>query len=164
EGRDIGVSREEFQRGVPAPPAPAPPPPAPPVPALVPTPTPDTGHLLLAGGSEFIPLGARAYQHAPRIVVAPRFTPPPPPPRGPPVSGAGAGARARLSVGAPGASGGGSFLTAGSLSVIAGLGAGLELGHVEPTVTTPDLTPAASFWAAGPLVEAFAALEERFGR
>ena len=72
EGRDIGVSREEYQRSVaPPPPAPsrrpAPPPaPAPPAPR-------DAARLLLAAGYDGVALGSGAYQHAAKLVVAARL-------------------------------------------------------------------------------------------
>ena len=65
EGREIGVTREEYQRSVVAPPAP---PPAPTVPsppdAPVPPPTGYGTRLLLAGGYDGVAMGSGAYQHA----------------------------------------------------------------------------------------------------
>jgi hypothetical protein len=162
EGRDIGVSREEFQRGVAPPPAPEPPAPAP---VAVPAPAP--GQLLLAAGYEFIAMGSGQYQHAGMVVVGARFT------RlqiagaarlAAPMSIAGDGAQARLSTAGVGASAAGRLLSLGSFSVLAGLGAGLDLTRVEPTVTAPDLQPAAAFWARGPSLKVFAEIERIFGR
>ncbi|HEY7373953.1 MAG TPA: hypothetical protein VIF57_17465 [Polyangia bacterium] len=162
EGRDIGVSREEFQRGVAPPPAPvAPPPPAAPAPAPAPR------QLLLAGGYELVAMGSGEYQHAATLVVGARFT------RlqlagaarlAAPLSIAGDGAQARLSTGGVSASAAARVLGLGDVSVFAGLGAGLDVTRVEPTVTAPDLQPAAAFWARGPSLKAFAALERLFGR
>jgi hypothetical protein len=167
EGRDIGVSREEFQRGVAPPPAPEPPPPAPaPAPAAVAAPAPAPRQLLLAGGYELVALGSGEYQHAGMIVVAARFS------RlqlagaarlAAPLSIAGDGAQARLSAGGVSAFAAGRLLALGDFSVIAGLGAGLDLTRVEPTVTALDLQPAPAFWARGPSLKAFAEIERLFG-
>ena len=67
---------------------------------------------------------------------------------------AGDGVQARLSAGGVSLSAAGRFLSLGNFSVFAGLGVGLDVTRVEPAVTTPDLQPAASFWARGPSVQA----------
>ena len=169
EGREIGVSREEFQRSVaPPPPAVEPPQPAPaPAPAPVPAPAPTTNQLLLAGGYEGLAMGSSEYQHAAKVVVAARFD------RlqiagavrlAAPMSIAGDGVQARLSAGGVSLSAAGRFLSLGNFSVFAGLGVGLDVTRVEPAVTAPDLQPAASFWARGPSVQGFAEIERLFGR
>ena len=169
EGREIGVSREEFQRSVaPPPPAVEPPRPAPtPAPAPVPAPAPATTQLLLAGGYEGLAMGSSEYQHAAKVVVAARFD------RlqiagavrlAAPMSIAGDSVQARLSAGGVGLSAAGRFLSLGNFSVFAGLGVGLDVTRVEPAVTGPDLQPAASFWALGPSVHPFAAIERLFGK
>ena len=171
EGREIGVSREEFQRSA-APPPPALEPPRPaaapaPAPAPAPVPAPATTQLLLAGGYEGLAMGSSAYQHAAKVVVAARFD------RlqiagavrlAAPMSIAGDGVEARLSAGGASLSAAGRFLSLGSFSVFAGLGIGLDVTRVEPAVTAPDLQPAASFWARGPSVQGFAAIERLFGK
>ena len=166
EGREIGVSREEFQRSVAAPPPAAEPPHPAPAPAPVPAPAPATNQLLLAGGYEGIAMGSSEYQHAAKIVVAARFD------RlqiagavrlAAPMSITGDGVQARLSAGGVSLSAAGRFLSLGDFSVFAGLGVGLDVTRVEPAVTTPDLQPAASFWARGPSVQPFAAIERLFG-
>ena len=169
EGREIGVSREEFQRSVAAPP-PAVAPPPPPAPAPAPAPVPasaPTAHQALAAGYEGVAIGSGAYQHATRVALQVRFE------RfrfaaavrvAAPVSIAGDGVRARLSTEGISVSAARRFLGFGNLSVIAGGGIGLDMTRVEPAVTTPDLEPAAAFWARSPWLQAFAEIEQRFGR
>ena len=164
EGRDIGVSREEFQRSV-APPPPAPalaPPPAPaPAPPLV------QGQLLLAGGYEGVAMGSSEVQHAGKILFAVRFT------RihiaaaarlAMPLSIAGDGVQARLATGGVSASAAGRLLSFENFSVIAGLGVGLDVTRIEPTVTAPDLQPVGAFWARGASLQPFVEIERLFGR
>jgi len=166
EGRDIGVSREEFQRGVaPPPPAAGPAPPAP-APAPMAAPTPPAHQRLLAGGYEFVAMGPGTAQHAAKVMVATRFS-------RVQIAGAvrlvapttitGDGVEARLSTGGVSASAAATLVSLGSFSVLAGLGAGLDLTRVEPTVTAPDLQPAGAFWARGPSLQAFAQVERFFG-
>lgn len=164
EGREIGVTREEFQRSV-APP-PAVPAPVPVAPAAAPPPPSET-HLQLAGGYEGVALGSGEYQHDAKIVFAVRFT------RvkvaaaarvGAPVSIAGDGVEARLASGGVSVSGAARFPSIESFQLSAGLGAGVDVTRVEPTVTTPDLQPAGTFWASGPSLLAFAEVERVFGR
>jgi hypothetical protein len=167
EGREIGVSREEFQRRV----VPAPPvveaPRAPAVAAPAPAPTPSPIRMLLAGGYELIAMGRGDYQQAAKvtggarlasveIVVSGRLAAP--------ISIAGDGVRTRLSAGAASVSGAGRLVTFGGLSLTAGLGAGLEITRVEATVTTQDLRPAPAFWAMSPFLEPFAQLERFVGK
>jgi hypothetical protein len=161
EGRDIGVSREEFQRTILPPQMP---PPAPP--ALAPQPTPAPRHVQLAGGYEALALGSGAYQQGAKLLVAVRFA------RlqvaaaarlAAPLSVAGDGATARLTTGGVELSAAGTLLALGELSLTAGLGAGLDFTRVEPTVTTPGLQPATAFWAGSPSLQAFAELERLFG-
>jgi hypothetical protein len=166
EGREIGVSREEFQRGaLPSPPAPVAPraPPAPPPPASAPA----GGQLQIAGGYEAVAMGSGEFQHAAKIAVAARVA------RvvigvaarlAAPMSIAGEGVQARLSTAGVSASAAGRFLSLGSLSVIAGLGAGVDFTRVAPAVATPDLRPAAAFWALAPSLKPFAGIERLFGR
>jgi hypothetical protein len=159
------VSREEFQRSVlpppvvEAPPPPAVPPPAPP--AAAPT------LLLLAGGYELVVLGSGEYQHTATVAAGAR--------RGraqiaaaarlaAPLSIAGDGVQARLSTAAFSLSAAGRVVSFGGLSVLAGLGAGLDLTRVEPTVTMQSLQPAAAFWALGPFLQPFAEVERLFGK
>ena len=102
-------------------------------------------------------MGSSAYQHAAKVVVAARFD------RlqiagavrlAAPMSIAGDGVQARLSAGGVSLSAAGRFLSVGDFSFFA----------VEPTVTAPDLQPAASFWARGPSVQPFAQIEWLFGK
>jgi hypothetical protein len=157
EGREIGVSREEFQRGV-----------APPPPQEEATPPPEVrapkiqAQLMLVGGYEGVAMGSGEYQHAAKIVVAARYhqawvgvTAR----LAAPTTIAGDGVQARLSTGGVGASMAARFLAQGPLSLNAGFGFGLDVTRVEPAVTTPDLQPASSFWAYGPLMQAFAEIE-----
>ena len=51
----------------------------------------------------------------------------------------------------------------GDLSVSAGLGGGLDITRVEPAVTGPDLQPTTIFWARGPSLRTFVAIERLFG-
>jgi hypothetical protein len=182
EGREIGVSREEFQRTIAAPaeppPATPPPPPAPaPTPPPAPAPLPPATaasippapatQMLLAAGYQGLALGYGEIQHAATIVLAVRGD------RlglagsvrvAAPISIAGDGARARLSSGDLALSGTARLLRHGELSVVAGLGGGLEVTRVEPAVTMPTLQAAGAFWASGPWLDAFAAVERLFGR
>jgi len=168
EGREIGVSREEFQRSIAAPPPPPAPPPAPvPGPPTAPPPPPAESRLSLAAGYEGVALGSGEYQHAARIVFGARFT------RlrfaaaariAAPVSIAGDGVQARLASGGVSLSGAARILSLENLFLSAGLGAGLDMTRVEPTVTMPDLQPTAAFWASGPSLLAFAEIERVFGR
>lgn len=169
EGREIGVSREEFQRGVaPPPPAVAPPPPSAPDPAPAPVPaSAPTANQALAAGYEGVAIGSGAYQHATKVALEVRFV------RfrfaaavrvAAPVSIAGDGVQARLSTEGLSVSAARRLLGSGNLSVIAGVGVGLDVTRVEPAVTTPDLAPAAEFWARSPWLQAFAEIEQRFGR
>ena len=112
-------------------------------------------------------MGSSEYQHAAKVVVAARFD------RlqiagavrlAAPMSIAGDGVQARLSAGGVSLSAAGRFLSLGNFSVFAGLGVGLDVTRVEPAVTSPDLQPAASFWARGPSVQPFAEIERLFGR
>lgn len=166
EGREIGVSREEFQRGA-APASPAPvverAPPAAPAPA----PASAGSQWQLAAGYEVVALGSGEYQQGAKIAVAARFA------RiviaaaarlAAPMSIAGDGVQARLSTAGVSTSAAGRFLTLGSLSVLAGLGAGADFTRVAPAVATPDLRPAATFWALAPWLKPFAELERPFGR
>jgi hypothetical protein len=161
EGREIGVSREEFQRSVlpprPVAEAPHPPPPPPPGPARP--------QWRLAVGYEALAMGSGEYQQGAKLLVAARFT------RvqigvtgrlAAPMSVTGDGAQARLWTGGAGVSAAAQLLTLGTLSLTAGVGAGFDLTHVEPAVTMPGLQPAAAFWAPSPLVQPFAALEYLF--
>jgi hypothetical protein len=166
EGRDIGVSREEFQRSV------APPPPIaerPPVAAVAPPPPPalPDRRLLLAGGYEGVAMGSGDFQHAAKIVLAARFT------RleigaaarlAAPISIAGDGIEARLSTIGASVFGAAKLLRTEDLAVSAGVAVGLDLTRAEATVTTPDLQPAASSWSGGPLLQPFAQVERMFGR
>jgi hypothetical protein len=173
EGRDIGVSREEFQRGVaapapivegpPVPPvAPPSPPPAPPPPA----PAPDH-RMLLAGGYEWVDLGSGQYQHAAKILLAARFA------RlhigiatrlALPISISGDGVQARLTTIGATVFGAARLFGTNELALNAGLALGLDVTRAQPTVTTPDVTPLASFWSAGPLLQPFLEVQRVFGR
>jgi len=166
EGREIGVSREEFQRGVAPPPVQEQPQP-PPAPAPSPSPAPATTQVLLAAGYEGVAMGAGEYQHAARISVAAR--------RSQlqlagavrlaaPTTIAGDGAQARLWAAGVSASAAGRLPIAEHLSIVGGLGIGLDVTRVEPTVTMPDLQPAGAFWARGPWLQPFAQLERVFGQ
>ena len=72
--------------------------------------------------------------------------------------------QARLASGGVSLSGAARILSLEHLYLSAGLGAGLDMTRVEPTVTMPDLQPTAAFWASGPLLLAFAEIERVFGR
>jgi len=175
EGREIGVSRQEYQRSVAAPaparaPAPAPAP-APAVPSPPPAPAPPAAgegmRLLLAGGYDGVAMGSGAYQHGARLLVAVRFA------RvqigvaadvAAPVSIAGAGARARLSTLGPSVSGQARLWSLRRLSFFGGLAGALEWTRVEATVTGPDLQAAPAFWAGSPSLRAFVGIERLFGR
>ena len=171
EGREIGVSREEYQRSV-APPAPAPAAPSPPsVPAPPPSapapPTTSGTRLLLAGGYDGVALGSGAYQHAGKLVVAARLA------RvqisvaarvAAPVSIAGDGVKADLWAGGVSLAGAARLLAWGQLSISAGLGGGLDFTRIAPTVTAPDLQAAAAFWAPSPLLRTFVEIERLFGK
>jgi hypothetical protein len=175
EGREIGVSREEFQRTVLPPPtvaeAPSTPaaPPAAPVPASAPAPAsaPSPTQLLLEAGAELVAMGSGQYQQAAKVAVAARMA------RveiavgarlAAPISITGDGVQARLWTGGITLSGAGRPLSRGNLAVMAGLAAGLDFTRVTPAVTTLDLQPATAFWAAGPSLEPFAGVERMFGR
>jgi hypothetical protein len=171
EGRDIGVSREEFQRSVAPPPPIAERPPAPPVapPPAAPSPPPPPidRRLLLAGGYEGVAMGSGAYQHAAKIAFAARFA------RlsigtaarlAAPMSIAGDGVQARLSTVGATVFGAARLFGAEDFAVTAGAAVGLDVTRAQPTVTTPDVKPVAAFWSAGPLLQTFAEIQRVFGR
>ena len=82
-----------------------------------------------------------------------------------PMSIGGDGVQSRLSTVGGSASAAGRFLRLGSLSVSAGLGAGVDFTRVAPGVGgTPDLRPAAPFWAVAPWLKPFVGIERLFGR
>src|SRR5262249_37024238 len=139
EGREIGVSREEFQRTVAAPqPAPEAPPPAP---APAQPPPPPLNQRAVAAGYEGVMVGSGEVQHAAKLVLVARFA-------RIHIAGearlttamtiSGDGAQARLSTRSVSLSAAGRLLALGEFSVLAGLGIGLDMTTVEPTVTTPD--------------------------
>jgi hypothetical protein len=159
EGRDIGVSREEYERSVAPPPPVAPSPPAPPV--------ANGARLLLAAGYDGVALGSGAYQHAARLVgaarlarvhisAAARFAAP--------LSIAGDGVQAELWTGGVSVSGAAKLVGVGDLSVSVGLGGGVDLTRVAPTVTSPDVRAVAVFWAPSPLLRTFVGIEQLFGK
>jgi hypothetical protein len=175
EGREIGVSRDEFQRnGLGSPPGSrqAPqeaPSPVAPVPAarLAAARAATSAQLLLTAGYQLQVMGSGEFQHAGKLAFAARFD------RvvlalsariAAPMSIAGDGVSARLTTAGVSASGAGRFLDAGGFSLLAGVGAGLDFTHVVPSVIPPDLRPAAAFWALGPSLAPFAAVERFFGR
>jgi hypothetical protein len=176
EGREIGVSRDEFQRSgaLASPPASPPPPqeapaPAAPVPAAPPAsaPTPARTQLLLAAGYQLQAMGSGEFQHAGKLAIAARFD------RvvialaarlAAPISVAGDGVSARLTTAGVSASGAGRILDFAGFAILAGLGASLDFTHVAPTVTTPGLTSAEAFWALGPSLTPFSVIERFFGR
>jgi hypothetical protein len=169
EGRAIGVSREEFQRTVAPPPAAveAPPPPLAPAPVPAPAAEPPRSQWQLAAGYEAVALGSGDYQQGAKLLLAARFA------RvhvvaaarlAAPLSIAGDGVQARLSTAGVSASAAGNLLQRAELSVRVGLGVGLDLTYVEPTVTAPDLQPVPAFWARGPWVAPFAEIERLFGK
>jgi hypothetical protein len=168
EGREIGVSREEFQRSVASPAAAEPAAPAPsPAPAPAPPPAHAASRLGLAGGYEVVAMGSGEVQHAGKVLGAVRFT------RvqlgaaarlAAPLSMAGDGVQARLSTGTISAFAAARLLGAGELSVTAGAGVGLDVTRVEPSVSAPDLQPANAFWAPGAWIGPFAQIERLFGR
>jgi hypothetical protein len=167
EGREIGVSREEFQRTA-LPPAPvAAPPPAPAVPLAPPRPAPPPTELALAAGYELVAMGSGEIQHAAKLAVSARRA------RldfaaaarlAAPISIAGDGAQARLWTTGVALSGAVAFAHTGDLSVLAGLAAGIDFTHVAPSVTSPGLQQATAFWAAGPWLRPFAGAEWTAGR
>jgi hypothetical protein len=138
-----------------------------PAPAPAPAPTPAASQLQLAGGYDLVALGSGEYQHAGKLLVALRFS------RlhiaaaarlAAPVSIAGDAVEARLSTGGASASAAARLVSFGDFSVTAGLGVGLEVTRVEPTVTSPDLQSVDAFWARGSWVQPFAEIERLFGR
>ena len=173
EGREIGVSRDEFQRSgalaaPPAAPAPQPPAPVASVPAAppAPQPAPPRTQLQVAAGYQLQVMGSGEFQHAGKLAVAARFE------RvviaaaarvAAPITITGDGVRAQLTTAGVSASGAARFLDAGGFSALAGLGAGLDFTRVAPAVTTTDLTSASAFWALGPSLTPFAAIERLFG-
>ena len=163
EGRDIGVSREEFQRSaLPPPPVPASPPPP-----VAPPPPPPERRLQLAGGYEGVAMGSGEVQHAAKLVFDARFArlhAGASVPLAAPMSIAGEGVGARLSTVGGAVFGAAELFARGGFTVVAGVGAGLDMTHAEPSVTTPDAQPVASFWSGGPLVQAIAAVQQTFGR
>ena len=172
EGREIGVSRDEFQRSgalasppppqsAPAPVAPVSAPPPPTVPPAV------RLQFQLAAGYQLQAMGSGEFQHAGKLAIAARFD------RvvialaarlAAPISIAGNGVRAQLTTAGVSASGAARFLDAGGFLLLAGLGAGLDFTRVAPSVMTPDLQPAPAFWALGPALTPFVAIERFFDR
>jgi hypothetical protein len=166
EGREIGVSREEFQRSV-LPPPPVVQAPRAPTVAISAPPAAAPTLLLLAAGYELVVMGSGEYQHAATVAAGARLG------RvqfaaaarlAAPLSIAGDGVQARLSTAAFSLSGAGRLVSFAGLSLMAGLGAGLDLTRVEPTVTMQALQPAAAFWALGPFLQPFAEVERLFGK
>lgn len=164
EGREIGVSREEYQRGVVAPPS-APAAASPPSPPA--QPAADETRLMLAAGYDAVALGSGAYQHAAKLVGAARLA------RvrisatarvAAPLSIAGEGVQAQLWAAGVSVSGAARIFVSGNLSVSVGLGGGVDLTRVAPTVTSPDVQAAAVFWAPSPLLRTFVEIEQLFGR
>ena len=168
EGREIGVSREEYQRSV------VPPPPAPTVPTAPSAPASPSAaspaasgtQLLLVGGYDGVALASGVYQHAGKAVVAARLA------RiqisvgvrvAAPVSIAGDGVEADLWASGVSLAGAARLLTFAHLSISAGLGAGLDFNRVTPKVTAPDLQAEAAFWAPSPLLRTFVEIERLFG-
>jgi len=167
-GRAIGVLREEYQRGLEA----AAPPPAAAREVSAPTTSvravkqSEWKRYQVAAGYEAVALGSNQLQHGPKVVVAAHFT------RlriaadlriALPMAIAGGDAQAQLSTGA-------AALTAAwvlalhSTAILAGVGAGLDVTRIEPSVAGPDLKPTARFWAAGPYLRVFTEVERSFGR
>jgi len=164
EGRDIGMSREEFQRSV-LPPAPLPPPPVetPPPPPPVPAGT----DMRLAVGYEAMAMGSSQVQQAGKLEVAAylgRVEVAAAARLALPLSVSGGGAEARLQTASLGLAAAWKLLTSGNLSLAAGVGAGFDLTHVAPAVTSAGLEAAAAFWAASPWLDPFVSLERCFGR
>jgi len=173
EGREIGVSRDEFQRsGLPPPFAPTAPPvraapaPAAPAPAHTSAPAATPARLQVAAGYQGLVMGSGELQHAAKVAVAERFE------RlviavaarvAAPISIAGDGARAELTTTSASASVAGRFPTFGGFWLLTGLGAGVDFTRVAPAVTMPDLRPAAAFWAVAPSLAPFLAIERFFG-
>jgi hypothetical protein len=166
EGREIGVSREEFQRGALPSPAASVAPPAPPA-----APASTGTQLQIAGGYEAVAMGSGEFQQAAKLAIAARVA------RvviaaaarlAAPMSISGDGVQTRLSTVGVGASVAGRFLSLGSLSMIAGLGAGVDFTRVAtgiaPADAPPDLRPAAPFWAVAPWLKPFVGIERLFGR
>jgi hypothetical protein len=169
EGREIGVSRDEFQRSVAlaSPPAPPPPPPQRALAPVAPAPAPTRTQFVLAAGYQLQAMGSSEFQHAGKLAVTARFD------RvviglaarlAAPISIAGDGVRARLTTAGVSASGAGRFLDVAGFSLLAGLCVCLDFTRTEPAVITPDLRPAAAFWSLGPSLTPFAAIERFFGR
>lgn len=174
EGREIGVSRDEFQRsGLPPPSAPTVPPPPLPAPAPeatrapgAPPPAPPRTEMQIAAGYQGLVMGSGEFQHAAKVAVAARFE------RvvigvaarvAAPISIAGDGARAQLTTTSASASVAGRPLTFGGFSLLAGIGAGVDFTRVAPAVTAANLQPAAAFWAVAPTLTSFVAIERFFG-
>jgi hypothetical protein len=172
EGREIGVSRDEFQRGVPPPP-PLPPSPdearSPGAPAPVPSAAPDPtrSQLLVAAGYEAVAMRSGDFQHAAKVAIGARVA------RlviaaaarlAAPITIVGGGVHAQLSTAGVSVAGAGRLLNRGGFSVLAGLGAGLDFTRVAPVVQTSDLQPATAFWALGPSMRPFVAIERFVGR
>jgi hypothetical protein len=173
EGREIGVSRDEFQRrGLPPPPVPVASAPAPAPPAAearapaAPVPAPTRSRMQLAAGYQGVVMGSGEFQHAAKVTVAARYE------RvviavaarvAAPLSIAGDGARAQLTTTSASASVAGRPVTFGGFSLLAGIGAGVDFTRVAPAVTAANLQPAAAFWAIAPTLSPFVALEWFFG-
>jgi hypothetical protein len=164
EGREIGVSRDEYQRGVQAPPAPTP---TAEEARARPAPAPARIQRHLAAGYEAVAMGSGEFQRGGKLAVAARFE------RvvialavrvATPISIAGDGTSTRLFTVGVSASAAGRFLNLGGFALLAGLGAGLDFTRVAPAVTTPDLQAAPAFWATAPSLRPFAAIERFFGR
>jgi hypothetical protein len=170
EGREIGVSRDEFQRSGLPPPSPpaapaAPAPEAPRAPAA-PPPAPTRPKLQIAAGYQGLAMGSGEFQHAAKVAVAARFE------RvvlavaarmAAPISIAGDGVRAQISTTSGSVSVAGRAVTLGGFSLLGGIGAGVDFTRVSPAVTTPNLQPAAAFWAVAPSLAPFVAIERVFG-
>jgi hypothetical protein len=170
EGREIGVSREEYQRSVAPPPTvtsatPSPSVAAPPIVAAPERPARDT-RLVLAGGYEGVALGPAALQHAGRLALnarSDRFQVGVAARLAAPITIGADGVEAKLWAGGVDISGAARLLGSHAFSVSAALGVGLDLTHVDPRVTAPDLQATTGFWAPSPRFRTALELERLFG-
>jgi hypothetical protein len=164
-GRDIGVSREEYDRSLKAPAGPlAPsalgPPASPPL-------RPPAVELVAAIKYESTLMARGHYQQGPGISLGARL---------PhlwigadllarlPMTIVGDTADARIWAGAMRVTGAIPLISSRLASLAAGLGAGIDVSQIRPGASRADLTATPSFWATSPFLRLFTAVERDFGR
>ena len=164
-GRDIGVSREEYDQSLN--PSVAPRAGASPAPPVAKPDRPSRRALVASVEYEGTSMGRGRYQQGPGISVVARL-------RHAwisadllariPMTIVGDTADARIQTGALRVTGAVPLLSWRQASLAAGLGAGIDVSQIRPTAGRADLTATPSFWATSPFLRLFTAIGRDFGR